>query len=344
MTSRDIVIKALKGESIPRPACGPLAVHFCAVDTGISLLDFARDPEVHVECLQRYYEKYQPDVLWVSADTWITAEAMGAVVYSPDEMQPIVGPSDGFVLSDPDLATIPPPDPYSQGRQPLMLEVLSRIVEAVGNEVFVVGCFDQSPFSLACQIGGMENILSKTISDPAFVDAVLERCGEYVLAYAEAMAGCGPDMLSTGDSPAVLLGREKYAAFALPAEKGVFSALKEKTEAFLSLHICGDSTSLLGQMAKSGADVLEIDHQVRLRDAYTTVGNEVVLWGNIDPVAVLLHGQPDEIQAAVRTLLSEVKDIGCRRFVLSSGCTLAPYTPSDNLKAFFSAARKRELD
>jgi uroporphyrinogen decarboxylase len=278
MMSREIVQKALKGETLPRPACGPLAVHFCAVDAGVSLHEFAKDPQVHVDCLLRYLDKYRPDVLWVSADTWVTAEAMGTVVYSPDETQPLVGPSQGFLLADQDLDNIPPPDPYSQGRQPLMLEVLSRIVEILGSEVFVVGCFDQSPFSLACQIGGMESILSKTITDPAFVDAVLDRCGEYVFAYAEAMAACGPDMLSTGDSPAALMGLPKYSAFALPAEKKVFSALKEKTDAFLSLHICGDSTSLFDQMAKSGADVLEIDHQVSLRKAYETVGDRVALW------------------------------------------------------------------
>ncbi len=341
MNSRGLVMKALKGEAVPSPACGPLAVHFCAVDKGVSLFEFAKDPKVHFECLLRYYDKYRPDVLWVSADTWITAEAMGTEVYSPDEFQPLSGPSNGFVHLSRDLDRIPPPDPYSQGRQPLMLEVLSRVVETVGDEVFVVGCFDQSPFSLACQIGGITNILSKTIDDPAFVGDLMGKCGEYVLAYAEAMAACGPDMLSTGDSPAALMGRDKYVAFALPAEKRVFSTLKESSNIVLSLHICGDSTSMLPHMAESGADVLEIDYQVSLKQAYESVGDKVVLWGNIDPVSVLLQGDPDGIEASVRELLEEVGDAGCRRFVLSSGCTLAPNTPPENLRAFFSAARNR---
>ncbi len=221
-----------------------------------------------------------------------------------------------------------------------MLEVLSRIVKALGKEAFVVGCFDQSPFSLACQVCGVENLLIKTIEDPAFVEAVLDKCSEYVLAYAEAMAGCGPDMLSTGDSPAALMGREKYSAFASPAERLVFLALKERTEIFLSLHICGDSTPILGRMAGSGAHVLEIDHPVNLGKAHEIVGDKAALWGNIDPVSVLLQGEPEGIQASVRQLLSEVKDVGCRRFVLSSGCTLAPHTPPENLQAFFAASRR----
>jgi len=264
---------------------------------------------------------------------------MGANVHSHDERQPLVGPREGFIQSAEDLEKIPPSDPQTQARQPLMLEILARLLEALGQDVFIVGCFDQSPFSLACQVCGTENLLLKTIEEPEFVGAVINRCSEYVLAYARAMAACGPDMLSTGDSPAVLLGVEKYATFALPAEKRVFSALREQTEAFISLHICGDSTSLLDQMAKSGADVLEIDHQVSLRKASKIVGDKVALWGNIDPVSVLLQGDPDGIQTSVRELLSEVKKGDCRRFVLSSGCTLAPHTPPENLQAFFAASR-----
>ncbi|NOR15047.1 MAG: hypothetical protein GQ544_05045, partial [Candidatus Aminicenantes bacterium] len=324
MNSREIVFKALRGEATPRPAFGPLATHFCAADAGVYLREFTLNPEVHVQCLLRYFEKYHPDVVWVSADTWVTAEAMGIPVAFPGKELPLSGLPQGIIKSAQDIESIPAPDPYSQGRQPLMLEVLSRIVETVGNEVFVVGCFDQSPFSLACQIGGITNILSKTIEDTAFVDALVEKCSEYVLAYAEAMEACGPDMLSTGDSPAALMGREKYTAFALPAERQVFSSLKEKTDIVLSLHICGDSTSMLDQMAASGADVLEIDHQVSLGKAHEIVGDKVALWGNIDPVSVLLQGKPGGIQTVVWDLLSEVKDVGCRRFVLSSGCTLAP--------------------
>jgi MtaA/CmuA family methyltransferase len=315
-------------------------VHFCAADAGVSLQDFSLDPNVHSECLLRYYEKYQPDVIWISADTWVTAQAMGAPVHSPGGNQPLAGPSGGFIHSKHDLDRIPSPDPYSQGRQPVMLEVLARMVEVLGDEVFIVGCFDQSPFSLACQVCGTENLMIKSIEDLDFFDEVLRKCGEYTLAYASAMAVCGPDMLSTGDSPVVMLGKEKYADLALPAEQHVFSALAEKTEAFLSQHICGDTTALLPHMAESGADVLEIDHQVSLKKAHGVVGDKVAFWGNIDPVSVLLQGTPEGIRAAVTNLLSDVESAGCRLFVLSSGCTLAPDTPPENLHAFFSTARE----
>ena len=82
-------------------------MHFCAADVGVSFLDFSLNPKVHIECLLRYYEKYEPDVIWISADTWVTAQAVGAPVHSPDSNQPLAGPSDGFIHSRHDLDRIP---------------------------------------------------------------------------------------------------------------------------------------------------------------------------------------------------------------------------------------------
>ena len=338
MTSRDIVHKALRGEKTPRPACGPLAVHFCAVDNGVSIRDFTLDSALHADCIIRYHEKYRPDAVWISADTWVTAEAMGASVNFPGNDQPMAGLQEGFVRSAADIDKIPKPDPHIQGRQPLMLEALSRVVEALGKEVFVVGCFDQSPFSLACQVAGITSVMTKLNRDFPFLEGLMEKCLEYSLAYAKAMAACGADMLSTGDSPAGMIGPTHYADIVAPFEKRLFSELK-KTGKVLSLHICGDSTGLLEDMAATGADVLEIDHQVSIGRALKKACDRVALWGNIDPVTVLLQGSNREVSCSVRGLISEVKDAGCRKFVLSSGCTLAPTTPSANLHAFIRESR-----
>jgi MtaA/CmuA family methyltransferase len=340
MTSRDIVFNALKGDNTPRPACGPLAVHFCALDNGVSIRDFTLNSSVHADCIIRYHEKFQPDAVWISADTWVTAEAMGAKVGFPGNDQPMCGLQEGFIHSAADLDKILEPDPFSQGRQPILLEALSRLVEALGKEVFIVGCFDQSPFSLACQVAGMASVMTKLTEDFPLVEALMEKCLEYSLAYAKAMAACGADMLSTGDSPAGLIGPANYAQIAAPYEKRLFSLLK-KTGKILSLHICGDSTALLDDMVSTGADVLEVDHQVSIRKAFEKIGDGVALWGNIDPVTVLLQGSSREVSSSVRGLISEVKDVGCRKFILSSGCTLAPATPSENLHAFIQESRTR---
>jgi uroporphyrinogen-III decarboxylase len=135
-----------------------------------------------------------------------------------------------------------------------------------------------------------------------------------------------------------LLGPELYARLALPFEREVIAALKPARKP-VSLHICGHATPMLRAMASSGADVLELDHFVDLADACRFAGPEITIWGNLDPVGVLARGTPAEVEAAARKALAAVNATGHRRFVLSSGCTLAVETPPANLDALNRVAR-----
>ena len=240
--SKQLVQRALQGEKIPRPATGPLAVHYCARLAGYSLRDYTTDSRVLAECVVRYYEQFQPDALWLSADTWVTAEAMGAAVRFPGEDQPKGGTGEPLIRRAADVDRIPAPDPASQGRYPLMLDALRRIRKAVGDEVLLVACFDQYPFSLACELLGAERAILSLGDDRPLVEAVMERGLEYAAAYAQALAGAGADMLSGGDSPAGLLGPRLYREAALPLEQRLIARLKADTQLLASLHICGDAT------------------------------------------------------------------------------------------------------
>ena len=145
-----------------------------------------------------------------------------------------------------------------------MLDALQRVVAALGRDVFVVACFDQYPFSLAAALMGINEIMLKLVDDPPFVEALMQRCMDYGLAYGRALAGAGANMLSGGDSPAGLIGPRLYREVALPFEKRLIAGLKSVTGKPVSLHICGDGTPILADMALSGANVLEVDHKVNL--------------------------------------------------------------------------------
>lgn len=318
---------------------GPLAVHFCAKAASVSLRQYSTDPRALADSVLRYRERFQPDAVWVSADTWVSAEAMGARVGATNVDQPLGGIGEPAVRTAADIARIPPPDPASQGRCPLMLEALTRVVEVVGREVFVVACFDQYPFSLAAALMGVNEIMLKLTDDRPFVEALMERCLEYGAAYARAMAAAGADMLSGGDSPAGLIGPVAYREVALPFERRLIVNIKAATTTPVSLHICGDARPILKDMVSTGADVLEIDHKVDLAEACRAVGPDVALWGNLDPVGVLAQGSPAQIEKAARAAVDAVKACGHQRFVLSSGCTLALETPFENLDAMRRAVQ-----
>ena len=342
MKSKELVDRVLHGLDTPRVATGPLAVHYCAGLAGRTVRDYSTHARFLAESVIRYYERFHPDAVWVSADTWVSAQAMGAKVGATDEHQPLGGLGLPAVRTTADIDRLPPPDLETQGRYPMMLEALARVVSALSSEACVVACFDQYPFSLAAALMGMDAIMLRVLDDPAFVEALMARCAEYTIAYGQALAAAGADVLSGGDSPAGLLGPELYARLALPFEQQVIEALQASGKP-VSLHICGNATPMLKHMAVSGADVLELDHLVDLAQACSLVGPGLTIWGNLDPVGVLAQGTPADVEHAARRTIHVMRSAGHRRFVLSSGCTLAVGTPAANLEALQRVALASSL-
>jgi len=339
-TSRELVRSVLHGQPIGRPVTGPLAVHFCAALVGATLQQYTTQCTTLVESILRYRDAFRPDAIWLSADTWVSAQAMGAQVGFTDASQPLGGRGEPLVQTAADIDAIVPPDPGSQGRWPMMVTAMQRLVQECGNDVFIVACFDQYPFSLACALMGIDQLMLKLVDDPALVNALMAKCEQSTVAYALALAAAGADMLSGGDSPAGLVGPAMYHDVVLPAEQRVIRQIHAACDTPVSLHICGGATPLLSGMARSGADVLEIDHQVDLAAAARTVGPQTGLWGNLDPVGVLALGTTDYVRRETARVLATMDQVKHARFVLSSGCTLAVGTPAENLHAMLETARQ----
>ena len=343
VTGNKLVNRALRGDAVSHAPAGPLAVHYCARRAGVTLRDYTLQPELLAECVLQYHHRFQPDAVWVSADTWVSAQAMGAPVAFPGGDQPLSGTGEPLVRSGADIDRIPAPDPHTQGRWPLMLDATRRVRRGLGDGGFVVACFDQYPFSLACALMGVQTLMLKLVDDLPMVTALMERCAEYSIAYGRALAEDGADLLSGGDSPAGLISPALYRQVALPFEQRVIAALRTTTQLPVSLHICGNAMPMLADMATSGANVLELDHKMDIAHACRVVGPDVAIWGNLDPVAVLAYGSPADVRRATRSLIRSVGASAHQRFVVSSGCTLAVETPDENLQALFAEARSESV-
>lgn len=346
MNSRELVSAALAGRRTARVPVGPLAVHFCAGVAGISVRDYTLDPDLLCDSVVRYYERFQPDAVWLSADTWVNAQAMGAAVAFPSSHQPLSGTGVPMIFDREQIRRIPPPPGKELGRWPVLLKAMDRLRARLGDEVFIVGCFDQYPFSLACQLLGIEKAMISALEDRPMIEELMEHCSEYTVTYGLALAEAGADMISGGDSPAGLLGPALYRDLAFPFEKAVIEKLRSRTSLPVSLHICGNALPLLRDMAETGAQVLELDHLVDLRQAVLQVPSEIAIWGNLDPVRLLARGTPEAIVDTARSSVELMEGAGHRRFVLSSGCTLAMETPEVNLRAlidFVKSYKKDEL-
>jgi len=98
-----------------------------------------------------------------------------------------------------------------------------------------------------------------------------------------------------------LLSPKQYRTFSLPYTQRLVQAMKEESELEVTIHICGDTSKILPDLAQTGVDFISLDQKVDLAEAKASVGDQVGIIGNVDPVQYFLDGHPESMEGAVRT-------------------------------------------
>jgi MtaA/CmuA family methyltransferase len=334
------VLAAMRGEPHDRVPVVPIVGQAAAGWCGVTITQHSGDADVLSRCQIDCARQLGYDAVYISADTWVNAEACGFPNMEHPEDAPAYGHG-GWIESVEQIDGLSLPDPSQSGRWPLMVDAVRRAVELADGQLAVIANFDQAPFDLACQLREINRFMLDLVDDPPFAHRLLAWCAEAVAPYAMALARAGADVLNTGDSAAggSLIGAKCYQQFAWPYEKRVFDAIRRECDTPITpitLHICGDASTCLEQMSLTGATGLELDYQVDLAWARKVCGERVTIIGNVNPVDPMLRGTPEQVRDACRKCMDAMA--GSNRFILASGCAVSPLTPIENIKAMVEAA------
>jgi len=305
---------------------------------GMRLGDFCRDGTLMAEAQITAWERFGYDVIDIENGTAAMAAALGCEVEYPTFEPPrVVRP----ILSDlRHLDELTQVNPTHSGPLPELLKAVALTRQAVGSQACIVGEADQGPFGLAGLLAGMEEWLSALLTPDLEGDifSLLEFCYRQVLRYSLALASAGADFVEIGDSlagPDVCSPR-LYRKFAFPFEQRLAYDL-HKRHIPLILHICGNATPIIADMAATGAAMLEIDYKVDGPRCRRATQDTTVLVGDVDPSGVMALGTPDEVHQACRRAIEVYGRQG--RFILSPGCTLPYNTPPESTEAMLEAAK-----
>lgn len=338
MTGLERCRAMMDGETPDRIPVVPQAFLVAASTLGMKIGEINNNPALLAKSHMLCQEKYGYDGCVIDIDDASLAEACGAkVIYRKDEVAS-VDEHDPVMKSIKDLDKLKLPDP-GNSRLSVWLETTERLVDAIGNDVLVMGRADQGPFSLACLLRGTANFMMDLMTaDPADVKALLAWCTEACITFAKAQKDAGAHVTSMGDSSAGpnLISPDMYREFAVENERRVVAELQEYGIPY-SLHICGDSNLILESMATTRADIYEVDWKVDMKAARKVFGSDAVLMGNVDPSAGFVLGKPEDIMKASKKIIEDTKGRG---LFLSSGCALGYNTKEENLKALVEAACK----
>ena len=318
----------------------PVMLHnfmMAAREAGYTMAQYREDPGKIAASLIQAVETYQYDGVVVDVDTATLAGALGVPVDFPED-QPARAFRPGLTC----LEQVKDLDPSAVGSYRYVqnwVEAVRILVAYFHDEVYVRGNCDQAPFSLASMMRTPEQWMMDLITDEGNAFLLLEYCTVATCEFIRLMAQTGCHMVSNGDSPAgpEMISPAMYRKFALPYEKRVVEQSHGLRLPY-TLHICGKTDAILNDMLATGTDCLELDHKTDIEWVFPLLKDAACLIGNIDPSGVLALGTVDEVRCQTRRLLDTYS--GSARFILNAGCAIPAETPSENLRAMISAARK----
>jgi len=303
------------------------------------------DPEAFAECSLLVWEYTGVDKLSSNLDIYnFEAESAGAgLVFSPDCM-PAIDHTNRLVKDSSDLSKVRF-NGLGSGRLAYLLRYYRAWQALSGINTYPTFC---APFSLACSLFGLDNLLVAALDDPDFVQSLLARCvddllGPYVAAVCSELPGmpsisCADawfslplinlDMMEQYES---FLYRLRFAASSdLPVTSGAiwgFSYLRgldldRLTD--LLLRVSGSLTVLDPDVANIGPEYFR--GAADRRGVALTLG----LSSNL-----MLTGSVAEVVSRVRRYVLVGKD-GHTPFTLFLN-NLAPRTPLENIFAAVTA-------
>ena len=217
-------------------------------------------------------------------------------------------------------------------------ETVKKSSKALKTKVPLIG-FAGAPFTLASYLiegGGSRNYVhTKKLfySAPEAWKRLMERLAKVVTDYLNCQIAAGADAVQLFDSWAGCLTPMDYENFVLPYSKAVIDAITPGTPV---IHFSTGTAGLLKQIRAAGGDVIGLDWRVNLDEAWKTVGHDIAVQGNLDPVA--LFASPKEIKTRAAEILRRAE--GRVGHIFNLGHGVLPETPVDHVIALVDAVHE----
>jgi uroporphyrinogen decarboxylase len=339
MTSLERCMAALKGKIPDRVPVIPQCFMFACETAGFKIGQINKNGKLMAQSHIISQEKYGYDGCVIDIDDASLAEACGAKVLFREDDVAVVDEHNPLLKNLRDIDNLKLPDPYNSARLPEWLEATRVLKEKIGDHIFIMGRADQGPFDLICLLRGTEKFMMDLIEeDENVIHHALDWCREANLRFSKAQKDAGAHVTSIGDAYASpnLISPDQYRQFALNPEIKLTKQVQDYGIPF-SIHICGNTTSIIADMVKTGAKILELDWQTDLKVAKAAVGNKAVIMGNINPSDPLVFGTPEQVDAASKKIIEDTKGT---MLYLSSGCAMGRNTKHENMIAMVEAPKK----
>jgi len=334
----NITVRHCEPEKVPVVIydVAPFVSRFVGVPARRYYLDAATKFSAQLHLQQEFPRALCIPGIWADFGAVAEASALGCHVVWFEDDAPYVRPA----LNELDnIRHLQPSNPRQDGLMPLALlqyEFMWKHLdeEYIENYGFLDGLgYSIGPLEIGAMVLGYDKFFLGFYIGPELIHKLLAITTDSVLAWLEAQQQINGKLrhLVIADHLPSQVSREHFKEFCLPYLNRVFTAFPRALKIW---HNEGRVTHILDLVPDIGMDCFHYG-DADPKKTKSTIGQKVALMGNVDPVNILLRGNPTQVLKACEACLKIGSPHG--GFVLSSGGGLAPNTPRDNIQAMLDS-------
>ena len=310
----------------------PILMHFAARFNQKTYGEFASDYRVLVESNIRAMEYFDADLVGLISDPYRETSAFGAKVSFPDEAVPKC--EEIIIKNLDDVIRLKNPDLYQAERTRDRIEGAKYFAELLKGEIPVIG-WVEGPLAEACDLAGVGEMLMQMMMDPEFSNILMDKCVVTAKEFARLQILEGCEIIGMGDAICSQIDLGTYDTFVKNRHQEIINYIHE-CGGKVKLHICGDITHLLPSLKDLGMDILDLDWQVDMDQAFDILGPDVIRCGNIDPV-LIQNSSSEQVESMTEEIIKNEKG---KKHIISAGCEITVNTPVENLMAIRKSSNK----
>ena len=299
-----------------------------------SFLDLCYTPKLAADVTLQPIRRFHFDAAILFSDILVVPDAFGQKVDFETGEGPRLAPIEGAA----GLKAL---------RETIDLEHLSPVFEAIGlikaalpEKTALIG-FCGAPWTVASYMiagrGTPDQAPARLFAyrEPDLFAALIERLTEGSIAYLSRQIEAGVDCVQIFDTWAGALAPAEFIRWSVTPVKTIIAALRARhPQTKIIAFPRGTGLSLLRYAAETGADALGLDTSVEPATAAALIPKDVVLQGNLDPLALIAGG--DGLREACGKILSAFRQ---RPHIFNLGHGILPETPLNNVEALLAMVR-----
>lgn len=330
-----ILLSALAGQTLQRPPfwfmrqAGRYLPEYREIRSNVpSFLDLCYTPELAAEVTVQPVRRFRPDAAILFSDILVIPDALGQSV----EFSEGVGPQLEAINSAGDLARLSSAE--TNAHLSPVFETVRQVKAQLPDDVALLG-FAGSPWTVATYMveGGTSRDFARTKiwarEDPDGFDRLLALLVTATSDYLVGQLDAGADAVQLFDTWASAVPADQFDRCVIaPTRQIVDNVRAAKPDAKFIGFPRGIGPAVAHYAAATGVNGVGIDSALSPAYAAETLQPATAVQGNLDPMALLVGGEP-----MLRSAAAIIEALGDGPFIFNLGHGVVPQTPPEHVEA-----------